>query len=149
MYCHLVLAIICILLLICDLSIVGAKSSRNNADKGNCPVCIRILKASSDLARRKAERDKVSREEVFQALDDYCQLGKISTEDLQFCYNIQTIKGELRRLILLGADDKRVCQKVQTINPDFCKAVSESSNIGGKKSEETRFFKQKMGVIYI
>ncbi|RYG66987.1 hypothetical protein EON64_08475 [archaeon] len=108
------------------------------------------MKASRELARRKAVSDKaVNKETVFQALDEYCQLDKISTEDLQFCYNIHTIKGELRRLILLGADDRRVCHKVQRINSDFCKAVSESSNMGGKKSEETKFFKARRGVIYM
>lgn len=76
---------------------------------------------------------------VIDSLNSYCQLQTISVEDQKFCYNIDTIKGDLQRLLSLGANDDRICKKVKSVNPDFCvtKAIGDKS------------YSRKKGIIYI
>eukprot|EP01039_Chlorochromonas_danica_P005699 gene5699-6283_t len=78
---------------------------------------MRTLRAVRELSRDGGKED------LFAALMRYCALQSISSEAQQFCYNIASAKGEIERLMRLGAEDKRICHKVHSINSDFCKEV--------------------------
>jgi hypothetical protein len=44
----------------------------------------------------------------------------LPVDEQQFCYNAQGIQKDINRLLDLGANTNRICQKIQKINPDFC-----------------------------
>lgn len=97
-------------------------------------VCDRVLRASRDLAAREAGLS------VSQALGKFCSVETLETEDVKFCYNIDTIKKDIYRLLDLGANNDRVCKKVHTINSDFCRVRHSSSTptIGSMTSDENK-----------
>lgn len=88
-----------------------------------------------------------TKEGVFESLVAYCALPGLQTEDQQFCYNIDSFKGELKRLVLLGADDRRVCNKVRAINSHFCGVVDEG--LIADRVDTKKFSQSKRGIIYI
>ncbi len=53
-------------------------------------------------------------------------------EDAKFCYDIDTIQMELKRLFDLGANDDRICRRVYSMNPHFCGGSSVKA--GAKQS---------------
>ncbi len=77
--------------------------------------------------------------DVSETLSRYCLLQTISVEDQKFCYDIDNIKGEVSRLLKLGASDERICRKIKSINPNFC----------AKKTVKDQSFSRKKGIIYI
>ena len=79
-------------------------------------VCMRVLRASRDLAKD----DSAGKLSVPDALAKYCQLQNIAVEDQQFCYNIDTMLKDISRLIVLGANDDRICKRIKSANPHFC-----------------------------
>ena len=78
-----------------------------------------------------------------KSLNRYCNLETISVEEQQFCYNTQGFRSDMLRMLELGADENRICKKVNNINPDFCKAVVKKKDNPG-----TRDHKRLKGVIY-
>ena len=102
-------------------------------------VCTRVLRGARDSAKQ-------SQIGVVEALEDYCKLQNINVEDQKFCYNIDTMKSDINRLLRLGADDDRICKKVKAVNPHFC--LSKTA-----KSEDTTAAyvpsRTKRGIIYI
>jgi hypothetical protein len=81
------------------------------------------------------------------ALDKYCELSALEVEEQIFCYNAATIRKDITRLIEMGADEFRVCKKVRSINPDFCKGKSTAqkhTNTGIQLND-----RKKRGIIYI
>jgi hypothetical protein len=96
-------------------------------------VCTRVLRASRDMAVKDGKGS------VMDSFVRYCQLQSISVEDQKFCYDSDTIKGDIQRLLSLGANDDRICKKIKSINPDFCmtKAIGDKS------------YARKKGIIYI
>lgn len=104
-------------------------------------VCNRVLRAAKDFAKQNSDLT------VSEALEGYCKLEHISIEDQKFCYDIDSIKSEIKRLLTLGADDDRICKKVQSINPHFCtkKTTKKSDdNLAAYVPART-----KRGIIYI
>ena len=96
-------------------------------------MCSRVLRAARDITARDGETASVS-----DVLSRYCSLQTISVEDQKFCYDIENIKGEINRLLTLGASDERICRKVKAINPDFCRS----------KKIKDKSFSRKRGIIY-
>jgi hypothetical protein len=87
-------------------------------------------------------------EAIYESLISYCELENIATEEQQLCYNISTFYNELKRLLMLGVDDQRLCKKVHSMNPDFCKVISEG-NMGNDRVDSKKFSQSRRGVIYI
>lgn len=83
------------------------------------------------------------------ALERYCNLGtNLEVEEQQLCYNIDSMKGEIYRLLDFGAKVSRVCKKVKSMNPDFCvtkSARKTAPKISGVQLNE----RHKRGIIYI
>ena len=75
-------------------------------------------------AVKDISRSSVSHESPSQALDRYCSLAHLPVDEQQFCYNIDSFKKDLGRVLDLGADERRVCKKVKAINFDFCGYLS-------------------------
>ncbi len=76
--------------------------------------------------------------DAFKSYERYCSLRNLSVDDQQFCYNTDSVKNELLRLLDLGADENRVCKKVYQINPDFCRTLKlekEAKKSTNKKSK--------------
>jgi hypothetical protein len=74
----------------------------------------------------------------------------LSTDEKKFCYNIESIVGEIVRLIDMNADEHRVCKKVYSVNSDFCRAKNATTVSEQMKSQglsTTR--RSQVGVIYI
>jgi hypothetical protein len=116
-----------------------------------------MIKAARDHAKAQVPPTPASK-----ALEKYCSLGaSLSTEEQQFCYNTENVRGDLNRLLDMGADESRVCKKVRAMNPDFCvskssrrattdgnaakdaKSPSSSTASGGDRT------RSKRGIIYI
>ena len=95
-------------------------------------VCFRLIRAV-----------RGSGDPATKSLDRYCNLESISVEEQQFCYNTQGFRSDILRMLDLGADENRICKKVHSINPDFCKAV-----VRKKENPGTRDHKRQRGVIY-
>ena len=78
------------------------------------------------------------------ALEQYCKIPSIEINDEKFCYDIGSIRKDIFRLMDLGADEFRICKKVKSINPDFCKNLTAKVDRTGVQLNE-RF---KRGIIY-
>ena len=106
-------------------------------EESECPVCYRVMRATKDLSLK-------NNIPATSALDSYCEIQSLDTDDSKFCYNTANIRKELFRLIELGADEYRICQKVKSINSDFCKIKSQKlTNTGIHLNERL-----KKGIIY-
>jgi hypothetical protein len=112
-------------------------------------VCMRVLRAVKELSAKDSTLS------VTTALSKYCSIDTLNTEEMKFCYNIDTMKKDLFRLLEFGASNERVCQKVFSTNKDFCqvkikstsnkdKTAAASSNSNNKKTPG-----HKKGLIYI
>lgn len=88
---------------------------------------MRTLRAVRELSKDGGKVD------LFSALMRYCALQTISSEAQQFCYNIASAKGDIERLMRLGAEDKRICHKVYSINSDFCKETRRPATSNPKR----------------
>lgn len=73
----------------------------------------------------------------------YCSLKTLDTSEDKFCYDAEPNRKEISRMLDMGADAKRICKKINKINPDFCKAIKAS-----KKIERLSTAKSKRGIIY-
>ncbi len=100
------------------------------------------MRAAKDFAKQNSDM------KVSEALEGYCKLENISIEDEKFCYDIDSIKADIKRLLTLGADDDRICKKVKSINPDFCmnKIIKKKSDDSSAAYVPSR---TKRGIIYI
>lgn len=77
-----------------------------------------------------------------EAFDKYCALSTLDVDEQKFCYNTDTLRKDILRLLDLGADESRLCKKVKTINPDFCLVKTP------KVSPSNQFVSKKRGIIY-
>lgn len=97
-----------------------------------------------------------------QALAKYCAVDSLDVEDVKFCYNIDSFKRDIYRLVDLGANNERICKKVKAINEDFCRIkqtnvikqeVSYTTTATGtpssNNSNDSPPLRTKRGVIYI
>jgi len=94
-----------------------ATASGGGGSDGDCPVCVRVVRAARELGR-------VQQRDVSSVLSSYCSLSNIEVAEQKFCYNTENVRGQITRLINLGADESRICKKVKAMNPDFCKVMS-------------------------
>ena len=147
--------------------ILRAKGNYEAADNATlgCPVCERIIR----IVRRSARDGKNIHSEEFSSFDTnggkssheirttlisgdkeifvrYCRLSKLPVEERKFCYDTETSRKEIFRLLDLGADDKRICRKVKKINPDFCNSSQGQSDDRGKGSMKKQ--NTDRGIIY-
>jgi len=79
-----------------------------------------------------------------KALEKYCSIATLEVGDQKFCYNIDTLGKDISRLLEMGADEFRVCKKVNSINPDFCRAKIVNSTKTGVQLND----RLKKGIIY-
>ena len=76
----------------------------------------------------------------------YCNISKLPVDERKFCYDTDSIRKEIYRLMDLGATEDRICRKVHKINPDFCKTVAATNEA---ENAVVRTEKQReRGVIY-
>ena len=92
-------------------------ANASGSDGETCPVCVRVVRAARELGR-------VQQKDVSSVLSSYCSLSNIEVAEQKFCYNTENVRGQITRLINLGADESRICKKVKAMNPDFCKVMS-------------------------
>ena len=93
--------------------IVPGAWSGDDQSELNCPVCVRMVKAARDFGKAQNPPTATSK-----SLEKYCSLGTtLSVEEQQFCYNIDNVRGEINRMLDMGADEIRVCKKVRSMNP--------------------------------
>ena len=101
-------------------------------------VCLRVIRA--------IRRELKNSESSAKYLDRYCSLKQLPVDEQKFCYNTDTIRRELVRLIDMGADENRVCKKLNSINPDFCTSkLAETSSLEASKDMNKN---KKRGIIY-
>ena len=81
------------------------------------------------------------------ALDKYCALKSLDVEDEQFCYNIENMRGDINRMLDMGADEKRTCKKVKSFNPHFC--TSGENKLKQKAPVHVNDNFKQRGVIFI
>lgn len=144
-----------------------------NADIG-CPVCERVIRAvkrevteerthipteeilSYDSAaqisrveiRRSAKNDeKASYKTQFEK---YCNLPHLPVEEQKFCYDTDSIRQDLYKMLDFGADVSRICKKVLKANPDFCRVSPTVKLILNEapKSMMVNIHENIRGVIY-
>ena len=150
----------------------GNYETADNATFG-CPVCERIIRT----VRRSARDEKNILSQEISSFDTkgskssheirtsmvssdqdifirYCKLSKLPVEEKKFCYDTETSRKEIFRLLDLGADDKRICRKIKKINPDFCNSSQGQVNVDNSgaadrapSTQQTKNFTR--GVIYI
>ena len=112
------------------------RQQRQDAES-ECPVCVRVVRAARELG-------KARQEDAMTVLGSYCSLTTIDVSDQKFCYNTENVRGEISRLLKLGADEYRVCKKVRAMNPDFCKVMSQKTKKEGAHQND----RLVRGVIY-
>ncbi len=105
----------------------------------NCPICNRVIRAVNYFSIKNNVKADV-------ALDKYCKLTSLEVDEQRFCYNIETIKSDINRMLLMQADENRVCKKVNSINPDWC-TVKQVKGESDDKNKNTLPSKTR-GVIY-
>ncbi len=84
------------------------------------------------------------------SFEKYCKISTLEVDDEKFCYNTQTMRGDIFRLMDLGADEFRICKKVKSVNPDFCQLKRVAMNKPDSLTQMDRSVsnKSKRGVIY-
>ena len=114
-------------------------------------MCYRIVNTVMDLSLTKKKAEKAS-----EAYDRYCSLSNIPVDETQFCYNTNGIKGEIHRMLDLGAKAERICKKVNKVNPDFCTTKESTFIVGAVENPDSEplptnnsQFKAKRGFVYI
>lgn len=113
---------------------------RASSDSNSCPVCHRIISA----VRSYSKDGNISQS---NALDSYCKLKTLEPDDQKFCYNIDNIQGEIKRLLELNADASRICKKLLSINPHFCQVKIFKDSDGNAQVFANE--RHKRGIIYI
>ena len=78
-----------------------------------------------------------------EAFEKYCVIPTLDVEEQKFCYNTDTLRMDILRLLDLGADENRLCKKVKSINPDFCLVKTQKVTINSD------VVSKKRGIIYI
>lgn len=79
------------------------------------------------------------------ALDKYCELKALETSDEKFCYDTSNMRQSINRLMEMGADEYRLCQRVKSINSDFCRVKTKQVKVVTVHLNE----RLKRGIIYI
>lgn len=125
-----------LIVLFVEQSSSAATTGTSKADS-ECPVCLRIMRAIKDLSKSQSIP-------MANALKKYCGMQSLEVEDEKFCYNTDTFKKDIDRLLGLNADEFRICKKVKSINPDFCQV-----KVATKKEEFSISQNSKRGIIYI
>ena len=143
----------------------GNYEAADNVTLG-CPVCERIIRT----VRRSAKDAKNVYSEEISSFDTnggksshkirtstvssdkeifirYCQLSKLPVEERKFCYDTETNRKEIFRLLDLGADENRICRKVKKINPDFCNTATQGQSANDGKGFMREQIKER-GIIY-
>jgi tRNA(Ile)-lysidine synthase TilS/MesJ len=57
--------------------------------------------------------------------EKYCNLPKLPVDEEKFCYDSDTLRQEIYKLLDYGADESRICKKVMKANPDFCRTSTQ------------------------
>ena len=102
-----------------------------------------MIRAIRDLAHSQTDLSLTT------AFERYCGLDTLSTQDEQFCYNTDSLRKDIFRLLNLGADEYRICKKVNSINPDFCSANKQKASHQPDKNAIYLNERRKIGVIYM
>ena len=84
-----------------------------------------------------------SKESGAEAFKKYCSLETLPVDELKFCYDVDSFKQDILKLMNFGADEKRICKKVHSTNHNFCAVKKKDAILPG-----TRAFKNARGVIY-
>lgn len=96
-----------------------------SGEEERCPVCMRVMRAVRDYAKERNMTPSI-------ALRKYCGIEELEVSVVQFCYNIGTVMQDLGRVLDLGADEVRICKKVENINPHFCTSTKQKDGGVGK-----------------
>ena len=76
----------------------------------------------------------------------------ILVDEQRFCYNIETVKLDLNRMLLMNADENRICKKVKSINPEWCTAkqavYKSTASISNKDKKDNVVSGKGRGVIF-
>ena len=121
------------------------RSSRNEAEKNSHSTEFSSYNTEDGTSKFEIRiaNSQVGNEKVFER---YCNLSKLSVEEKKFCYDTESIRKDIFRMMELGATEERICKKVNKVNPDFCKTLAASNDAENAivKSEKQR----ERGVIY-
>lgn len=91
------------------------------AQQSDCPVCWRIVRTIQQSARQlSAGRGRDMRSGLLAAFLKYCALSSLDDSERKFCYNSESMREELLRMMTLTDDPQRVCAKFRRQNSDFC-----------------------------
>ena len=143
--------VVCLVVIIMCISISynSLVSASNNAaihdssvsarQEGLCPICFRVIKAARDYAKAHTLPTSI-------ALEKYCAVTNIEVEEQKFCYNIDNMKRDINKLLEYGADESRICKKINSINPDFCVIKQTKPSVPAGIHINERY---KRGIIYI
>ena len=103
-------------LLCCALVAAMAKEKVASSDlEVDCPICMRVMRSVKDLAKGPPAM------KGGKALEKYCSLGEsLEISDEKFCYDIDSMRSTLNRLLEFGATEERLCKRIKDTNPDFC-----------------------------
>lgn len=99
-------------------------------------VCVRMMKSIKSYASAQGIKNS-------EGFEKYCAIPTLDVDEQKFCYNTDTLRMDILRLLDLGADENRLCKKVKSINPDFCLVKAP------KISPVNEFVSKKRGIIYI
>jgi len=81
-----------------------------------------------------------------KAFVKYCSLKELSIDDAKFCYDTETMRKDIFRLLDYGADASRICKKVGSTNPHFCTATGSKTRESIEYGKENRI--KGRGIIY-
>ena len=99
------------------------------------------------LELKNVEKNTVSYKNQFVK---YCNLANLPVEEQKFCYDTDSIRQDLYKMLDFGADATRICKKVLKANPDFCRVptVTKLSLNEAPKSIMANNRENIRGVIY-
>ena len=152
--------IVCCVLTTTFTILTNAESKRIEAS--DCPVCFRVITASIEYGKTMkddiSQRSKISVTDLGEsaaskAFQKYCDLeSSLEVEEQQFCYNVGNVRNEIYRLLDMKASVKRICNKVKSMNPDFCASKYSKTSIQtelGLVHGLQRNNRLQRGIIYI
>lgn len=113
------------------LLILQINGNKNESNSNNdCALCLHIMQTVKELAVKSSILPSLS-------LLNYCSIAELDVETKQFCYHLDSIKGDVQRVLDAGAPEKRICRKIKALSPTLCKSSSKLNKLNLKNGHVT------------
>eukprot|EP00557_Chaetoceros_sp_GSL56_P008034 CAMPEP_0176492942 /NCGR_PEP_ID=MMETSP0200_2-20121128/9288_1 /TAXON_ID=947934 /ORGANISM="Chaetoceros sp., Strain GSL56" /LENGTH=164 /DNA_ID=CAMNT_0017890579 /DNA_START=65 /DNA_END=559 /DNA_ORIENTATION=+ len=96
---------------------IAAMFMAHTATANECEVCTKVM---DDIKSALPKSDAKDKPKIEQAIDAYCDKPDLGPRERKICYYITPIKRDVAHPFSLGMPSLKVCQRINTSNPEIC-----------------------------